>query len=341
MRRAWALAAGLMAAGAAMAQQTVLEPSAAVQCLSPPAAERGAPAYPFAAYKQGLHGRVMVRLRFTGPGLVPAVTVLAHEGDDGFIDAVKLHVRTLRVPCLGDQPAELDIDYVFRPTDDQPVAPAVPVDPRHAARQRQMACLTRVDGASYPDYPRQALEQGAQGRVLMELRFDAPDKPPAVRLLPRVGGDAAEQRSHATRVFLDPLRSWAEGYRLPCLDGDPLTIAQVYTYRIEGSDFGFKPGLGLRELLPLVRGVRQQRLQFDTQAMGCPFNLSLLYRQPNLPNQIQETGAPVAARAPLLDWLRGIQLDLPHRALDAVYGDTLVFTVPCLKIDLNPTGVTS
>lgn len=340
MRLALALAGGLLAVGAAMAQQTALEPSAAVQCLTPAAAQRGAPDYPFVAYKQGLSGRVKAQLRFTGPALAPAVTVLEQSGDDSFVDAVRAHVRSLRVPCMvGDQAVDLVFDFVFQP-DESRVA-AWPEDMADAQRQQQLRCIRHTGDANMPGYPEHALRQGMQGRVLVELRFEAPDQPPVARILPRVGGDATEQRSHGTRAFVQPLRDWVAGYRLPCLQGPPITLSQVYVYRIGDSQFGFKPGLGLRDVLPLVKGLRQQRLLFDFSTMGCPFDVSLTYRQPNMPNSVLARGDRHPAREGFLDWLRQIQLDLPDKTLDTVYGDTLQLTVPCLKIDLNPTGVTS
>ncbi|GCL65832.1 hypothetical protein [Pseudaquabacterium pictum] len=337
MRRALVLAGLLLAAGGAMAQQAVLEPSAALQCLSPPTAQRGEPTYPFEAFKQGLSGRVKVRLRFAGPDRPPGVKVLSHQGDDSFVDAVRAHVATLRVPCHDGRQdaAELEFDFVFRAGDGTPVASAVPVDPAEAERQRQKACLTRTDGSAFPEYPWPAQMAGAEGRVLVQMRFDAPDQPPAVRVLPRVGGDGSGSQSHPTRHFVEPLRTWAAGYRLPCLQGGPLTITTSYVFR-GAKVYGFTSGLTFRQLLPMVRGIRQQRLQFDFTRMGCPFDVSVNYRQPNLPNAVRDPVGNSAAHAAFADWLRQMQLDLPEPTLDLIYGDDLTFTVPCFKLDLNP-----
>lgn len=337
MRRALVLAGLLLAAGGAMAQPAVLEPSPALQCLWPPPAQRGEPTYPFEAFKQGLGGQVKVRLRFAGPDRPPGVKVLSHQGDDSFVDAVRAHVATLRVPCHDGRQAaaELDFDFVFRAGDATPVAPAVPVDPAEAERQRQKACLTRTDGVAYPQYPKPALREGVEGRVLVQMRFDAPDQPPAVRVLPRVGGDGANPQRHTTRHFVEPLRDWAAGFRLPCLQGEPLTITTSYVFRSE-KVFGFKPGLTLRQLLPMVRGIRQQRLQFDFTRMACPFDVSINYRQPNLPNAVRDPIGNSAPHAAFADWLRQMQFDLPEPTLEMIYGDDLQFTVPCFKLDLNP-----
>lgn len=335
MRRAVVLAGLLLAAGGAMAQQMQLAPSAAVACLSPPPAQRGAPEYPFTAFKNQQPGEVQVRLRFTGPTLAPAVTVLSQQGDDSFVDAVRDHVKTLRVPCHdGAMPVELDFVFAFRP-DEAPLSP-VPVDPAQAALQRQLQCISHVSGGNLPDYPLAAERGGVQARVLTELTFHAPDQPPVARFLPRVGADAVTPGRHDADLFLPTLRSWVAGYRMPCHSGAPVRTRKTYVFRLEGDAWGFRPGLGLRELLPLVRNIRQQRLQLDTTRMQCPFDLKVDYFQPNLPNQVRETGPPVAARQPLIDWLAQTQLDLPPKALDSVYADTLTLTVPCLRIDLKP-----
>ena len=340
MRRAVVLAGLLLAAGWAMAQHTSLSPSAAVACLSPPPAARGAPEYPFEAFKAELPGNVQVRLRFTGPGLAPKVTVLGQQGDFSFVNAVRSHVATLRLPCHdGDGPVDLDFDFAFRP-DETPLSP-VPVDPAHAERQRQLQCLEHRSRRNMPSYPDEVLRTGMlRARVPVELRFEAPDRPPVVRLLPRVGGDSPQGGRYETDALLPTLRTWAEGYRLPCLSGGAITLVRTYVFLSERDSWGFKPGISLRDLLPLVRNIRQQRLQFDFTQMQCPFGVRVQYLQPNLPNRVAQLGPPVAARQPFIDWLVHTQFDMPAESLDAVYGDDLTLTVPCLKIDLNPTGVT-
>jgi hypothetical protein len=335
MRRAVVLAGLLLAAGGAMAQQMQLAPSAAVACLSPAAAERGTPEYPFAAFKDKLPGDVRVRLRFAGPTAAPAVKLLSNDGDDSFVDAVRTHVATLRLPCHdGSAPVELDFHFAFRP-DERPLA-AVPVDAADAERQRQLQCISHVSGSNMPDYPLAAARKEVQARVLTELTFHAPDQPPTARFLPRIGADAVTAGSHDADLFLPTLRSWVTGYRMPCHAGQPARTRITYVFQLEGHAWGFKPGISLRELLPLVHGIRQQRLQLDTTRMQCPFELRVEYFQPNLPNLVREVGPGVAARQPLIDWLQQTQLDMPAKALDSVYADTLTLAVPCINIDLKP-----
>lgn len=342
MRRAVVLAGLLLAAGGAMAQQSRVElaPSEALGCLSPPTAQRGAPEYPFDAYKRGDGGRVHVRLTFTAAAQGPAMKVLAEEGDASFVDAVRAHVQGLRVPCLaaGAPPAVLDIDYVFR-KDDRSVHWHQPTDGDIAERQRQLACLRMPEP---PAYPVPALRAEMPATVLVKLRFDAADQPPTMQVHPRSDPGALVDKRRLLERFAQSVERSARDIRLPCHSGAPLDLVLTYIFRIEGAGLqGFKPGLTLTALLPAVRGISRQRLAFDTGAMGCPFDVGLSYRRPHLPNAVAEVGGTDPARRPLLDWLAQVEFDLPAAMLDAIYGDFATITVPCLKIDLNPTGVTS
>lgn len=343
MRRSVVLAGLLLAAGGAMAQQPRVElaPSEALGCLSPPAAQRGAPDYPFEAYKRGEAGRVHARLTFTAAGQAPALMVLAQEGDGSFVDAVRAHVQALRVPCLasGAAPAVMDIDYVFRP-DDRTVHWLQPVDGDRAERQRQLACLRMP--AELPLYPDAALRAEMQATVLVQMRFAAADQPPALQLHPRADPGAMVDKRRLLERFAQAVEKSARNARMPCHSGAPLDLVVTYIFRLEGVGLqGFKPGLTLPALLPAVRGIGRQQLAFDTNRMGCPFDVGLAYRRPQLPNAVAEIGNIDPARRPLLEWLAQVDFDLPAPMLDAIYGDTAKITVPCLKIDLNPTGVTS
>lgn len=343
MRQAVVLAGLLLAAGGAMAQQprVDLAPSEALGCLSPPAAQRGAPDYPFEAYKRLERGRVHARLRFAAAGDAPVLTVLAQEGDSSFVDAVRAHVQSLRVPCLpaGSAPAVLDIDYVFRP-DDRSVHWFQPVDGDLAERQRQRACLRLPEAP--PLYPDAALRAEMQANVLVQMRFAAAGQPPVLHVHPRIDPAATFDKGRLLERFAQAVERSARHARLPCHSGAPLDLVVTYNFRIQGVGLqGFKPGLTLPALLPVVRGIDRQRLAIDTRGMNCPFDLALAYRRPQLANAVAEIGDADPARRPLLEWLAQVEFDLPPAMLDAVYGDTATITVPCLNIDLNPTGVTS
>jgi hypothetical protein len=300
-------------------------------------AERGAPEYPFVPFKRGQQGRVKVALTFTTPQTRPAVDVLLQEGGDEFVEAVKQHVRDYRVPCHdgGETPAKLVFDFVFR-ADDRQVHWSPPVDARDGQRKAQLACIAHESGKKTPEYPPAVLRAGYQGRVLMRLRFDAPDQPPVIETFARrsVGGSFAER--NLERALVSHVEQWAAGYRMPCHLGSPIVTTFTFVYVIEDQGYGFKPDLSLMAVLSMVRDIRKQRLNFDFNRMGCPFDVALQYRRPGMLNLVGEVGSQDSARRPFLEWLASADFDLPERALSSIYADTARFTVPCLKIDLQP-----
>lgn len=340
MRRPQALAAAALTCWLSLpvaAQQMALEASDAAKCLTPPAAERGAPEYPAKAFVLRDKGRVKVALAFTTPTTPPAVTVLEQEGDDSFVDAVEAHVRDLRVPCHdgGVTPAELVFDYVFRP-DDRQVHWSPPAEGNAAQRKAQLACVVHESGNKAPAYPENALRANVQGRVLVRLRYEAADQAPVAEFLSRLPAEGSVRARRAEATLVGPLQRWVTGYRMPCRQGRPISTVVVFVYRIEGEAFGFRPGLTLMSLLPMVRGIQQQRLAFDFNRMGCPFDLVWQYFQPALANKVGEVGSQDPARRPFLEWLAQVELDLPESSLVSVFGDEAKISVPCMKIDLHP-----
>jgi hypothetical protein len=329
MPKARALLVALLAVGGlpAAAQPVTLEPSAVSRCLSPARAERGEPEYPFAAWKENRGAHLKVELTFHAPDRAPEIKILEDAQDPAFADEIRSYAKRLRVPCLtaAETPARLIQDYVFQP-EERFVRQGLPADPRDLERLNMIGCITHVRGARGPDYPRDVRQAGVQGRLYVRMLFTAPNAPPQVTVFGRP----------ETGPLVDSLESWAQGYRMPCHQGGVVSSGKIFIYRFEGDEpYGFKP-LRLQQFMGSVRNVALQRLNFDTTRMGCPFDLQLTYGQPLLPNTVREAGPPNPARAPLIEWLRGAELDLPSRSLAAVFLDSTVITVPCLKIDLKP-----
>lgn len=323
-------ALALLAGLPALANGLSLAPSPVLGCLQSTTGapgERGAPEYPARQWNRGEAGRVLVELIFTGADLRPEVKVLTSEGADEFVDAVKAHARALRTPCLNpaDIPARLRLDFVFKPTERTGSAPQ-PTDPDADARARQVQCIV-PNPASPPDYPMAARRYEVQGRLLVQARFVSADGPPEVTVLSRP----------ASEVFFDTARSWAQTFRMPCFEGRPVQTEYLMIYRLEGAgSFGFRP-LTLQQFLGNVRGIQQQRVLFDFNTMGCPFALRLQYLQPLARNQVVEASLPNPLRRPFMQWLEAATLDLNERANDAVFGDSVALTIPCLRLDLQPT----
>lgn len=336
MRRLALLLASLaVVAGAARAQapDVQLAPSRVVECLTPPVSQRGEPEYPFAPWKRGEGGRVLVEMLFTGAGLEPDVKVLESQGDDSLVKAVKAHVAAFRTPCAeaGDLPVRLRQEYVFLP-DKRKAVWTTPADAADPARHRVLKCMAANDGSKHPTYPAWAQRQGVQGNVLARLRFTAPDQPPEVTV------------HAASRAMKDMARDavlpWAARLRLPCIEGAAVEAIQTHVFRLDDDVFGFK-SMSFLQFLRAAKNLEQPGAVFDTTTMGCPFDVRLHYRQPYLPSAVGQVGERVPARQPLLDWLSTLQLELRATQQDAVLGDVATLTVPCLRIDLNPKEKTS
>lgn len=320
------LSLGSLCSFAAGAQQVELAQSEALQCLTPDRPERFDVEYPFVALKDGLPGRVKVALDFTAFNRGPLIRVVESEGGREFVEAVERAVKRWRVPCLpAEHTTTLLQEFVFKP-DDRRVYWGDTADAGDGARRGLARCLTHVSGERMPEYPASVRRAQIQGRVYAEMTFRAADQPPEAAVF--------------ARAYAEPLRAivvrWVDGYRLPCLPaGETVRFSVVMVYRFEGEAYGFKP-LTLRQVVASAKGVRQQGLTLDTTAMSCPFDVRFTYYAPVRRNRVGMIGSDDPARRPLLEWLAGVELDLPQRTLDAVFADTTIISIPCLKIDLTP-----
>lgn len=315
---AWA---GVMSASA---QGVTAEPTAAQRCLTLlPDAPADAPVYPFLEFKKGTPGRVLVELRFTGADLRPAVEIVETEGGREFAVAVQDYVRHLRVPCL--QPREgaslLRLSFVFRP-DQEKVAVPTGADPQAPLRQAQRKCVVHESGQAQPDYPQAAQADQVQGRVLAQLRFEAPDRAPIAQVHARP----------SARRLQRAIEAWVQGLRMPCHTGDPNEYTITYVFVFERQAYGWKPNIGFAQLLPGIPPEQRRRIPASSAAMGCPFPVEFALRQPMLPNHAAQLGDWRADRQPFIEWLRGIHLVGDAQLLDRVFGDTLRFDIPCYTI---------
>lgn len=313
----------LCAALPAWANELVLAPSPASQCLSPPAATRGTPEYPPHAWAAGAPGRVLVELIFTGSDLAPEIKIIESEAWPGqaadFIAAVRRHVRELRLPCLeaADIPARVRLDFKFVPNERAAVPPEA-VDPDRAQFERDLKCVL-PPGGDLPEYSMTARRRGLQGRVLLRMRFTSADGPPEVTVLSRP----------TSEPFVEGARKWGEGFRMPCFSGRPLVAGRTLVYRLEGENrYGFG-ATTLMQFIGSVRDIKKQRLDFDFNTMGCPFEVRLQYLQPHARNRVTQVSEQNPARRPFLDWLESADLDLRRELLDSVFADSVVLLVRC------------
>lgn len=204
--------------------------------------------------------------------------------------------------------------------------PAVSAESEGSRNARLATCIRHVDGQPPPDYPDALRRAGAEGRVVARLRFTSPDAPPEVTLHHRP----------AVREFRFIVDDYVRKLRMPCHDGRPFTVQQLFVFVMEGSSFGFKPSLRLPDLLKLARSRGDQAVTLDTTAMACPFDIEYFYLQPERRNGVRVAGggAAVPSRRPLLEALAESELTLVGAALSAVYADTARVHVPCGRFEL-------
>jgi hypothetical protein len=317
-------------AGPVLAQEITSEPSAALRCLTPAAAQRGTPVYPELELARKTEGRVKVELAFASATGGPSVKVLESVGAEEvayrFVDAVKDHVSSYRVPCLAaaDGTARLVFDFSFKP-DHRKVSWLEPVDADRAQRQEMVACIRHESGERGPSYPPSAMRANQQGRVLALMRFVAADQAPQVKVVGASNSNVLELT----------IEDWARGYRMPCHSGAPVDSRILFTFFLYGEAYGFKDTT-MMQFLVSIKGIFDQRVAFDFNTMGCPFDVKLQYLQPHVPNEVGSVGSTHPARREFLEWLTRAELKLKQSAADSLFGDTVTLTIPCTKINLTP-----
>lgn len=314
----------LLAHSPSHAQTTSLAPSPMLACLTTLPGAPTTPAYPEEAFKRKDGALVSIELEFEGPDRAPKVQVAHNNYARDFDDAVRAHVKNLRLPCMaaGAAPVTLKQNYVFRPTDGRKVMPPQTEDPADIARRAKMACLTHLKPGSRPDYPFKALREARDGKLLARLTFSDRSTAPAVKYLAEMGG----------RDFRSALDLHIEGLRLPCLDQGEVSIDIMYNFYINGNGKTVLQDMSLRELVG--GSLDPAPIQADLTQMACPFDVRMQYMQPHAPNRVYEVETTNASRRPVLDWLTTLRLRLPKKTNDAVFGDSFTVSVPCGNIDL-------
>ena len=306
----------------AHAENSRLAGSAEAACVVQP---EGPLTYPPRVLARKDFGTVQAELTFEAPDRAPQVKILDEGGSvAALVDAVIVHAKGLRMPCLaGDRPVKLRQDYVFVPNDGRKVMATQLVDERDAAREEKLRCVRHASGESRPEYPGLALDRSEQGKVLVRLSFTAADQPSGVEVLTYGGFH------HLRDAVLDHVA----GLRMPCLgSGEPVVAERIYDFRLEGGPRTVLRDVGLLEFLRAVD--KLEPAFFDTNAMGCPFDLRVSYWQPYDANKVREIETTDPLRKPLLAWLSRLSLRLPERQRDALLGEESTMHVPCVKLDL-------
>jgi hypothetical protein len=324
--RSWLAALGgwVLLLSAAQAVTVSLAPSDALRCMVPPEAERGKPEYPQEAFERKEGGAVDVELTFTDPTSPPKVAI-ADAPDRFLADAVRRHVRQYRVPCLAEgQSAMLKQSFLFTPTDGRKVSWTNPKDVDDKRRSELMRCITNASGNA-PHYPKSALTRNEQGTVALELTYKDGVGPPDVKVL--------DDTPH--RHLIDVAKQHAQGYRLPCHAGEPLSTVHEYVFRIEGGDRMVVNDMALVAYLRNVKDIQSAKVYFDFNDMKCPFDVRIQMRQPVANNLVGEVGPAVPERRFFLDWLSRQRLNVDKRTQNLVLNQLTTVNVPCGSLSLG------
>jgi hypothetical protein len=270
-----------------------------------------------------VQGTVRATFRFTRPNRAPQARVLHTEADslplrEAYAQSVLDHAQDLRLPCLPLEADSLSLVREFRFTPQgEPHLFALLGDLQDPRNKDMPTCLVHLKdppqdgaGAALPMLP-------VQGRVLVQARFVAPDQPPEVQAWMHV-------RAEALRPIV---MERTEHMRLPCLEGPPLDVPLMFSFHFQPGHYGFKD-LTLPQLLRQGRRSGQPQ-RWDTQAMGCPFDIQLQYRRPVQPNIVRELQPAHPQRQALLQHLVSLELDLSPIAGPAMFGALARVHVPC------------
>jgi hypothetical protein len=142
-----------------------------------------------------------------------------------------------------------------------------PQGPCRAARCRariervpseRLACLTRISGLDFPEYPQKAIEDDEQGNFLVRLRFDSPTRPPQRQIV-------AGPKNHALRREIE---QFVQSYRLPCMSAEPMELDQIYKFMFYG---GRRTVINDMPLVTYLRSAEHvpKPVHFDLDRLGC------------------------------------------------------------------------
>jgi len=167
--------------------------------------------------------------------------------------------------------------------------------------------------------------------VIARLTFTAPDAPPSIETL-YAGGDARYAQAILAEAAL---------LRTPCVTaGAPVQSLESHRVSVrQGRAFAPEPrlktDLQLGDVVRLVRDLKSQNVKFDLREMHCPFAVRFSPFQPYMANSVHEVGDADPSRAPFLEWLRNVSLNIPKDMMVTAIGRESVVAVPCAVLDLS------
>jgi hypothetical protein len=222
--------------------------------------------------------------------------------------AMAVRAAPAAAPLAPPAASEINTDTARSALD---IAPMLPLSGMH--------CLRHVNGVPQPGFPRQAVRNGIQGRLVVQLRFDGADRAPRVDVF------------HRERTFIlrEAVLAFAEGLRWHCPQPPPNPVDITYSYGFIGEAPPAFRQVTLAQLLALARDKTEAKRPFDTTGVRCPLAVHWTYRQPLLPNRVTIIGPTEPGHAALIDRLAALELALTRNAADAVWGAQSEFEIPC------------
>lgn len=299
---------------------------ALLECLSPAAAERGAPEYPNRQLQLRKSASVRVELRFDASDAAPDVKVLddrSNDDDDflAFKRAVQAQVKRYRLPCLvAGEKAVLTQQFDFV-SDTRKVAtsPLTADNPILNGNCKVQAPQGR------PSYPISFGRRKA-GNVTLKVNFNQSDAEPELTVL--YGAD---------RGLSESVVNWAKAYRVHCATplARPVSAFQQFRFRMpDQAEYAIKD-LRLVEFLAGTDRAGWGAVDFDLNATGCPFAVKLTLLQPYAANLVAELETYDASRQPFLKWLAKLKYKLPANAEPFLIGESLNVAIPCTELKLS------
>ena len=305
------------------------QPPSQLECLTSTQPQHKRPEFPEAALKAAQIAVTRIRLRFVSADQAPVVDVTYNSGDESFARVVREFVTNYRLPCLsataGAVEATQEFQFVSRGL--EPLVVFGP--PRSRFRtisDLDAECLAPIRNAAPPDYPADARNRGVVGTVVVLVKFLSSDAEPQVKVLYDAGSN----------LLANVVRNAVGRYRLPCMKpGEPpLSGMQSFTFTLGEAESRLQPNVTLIQLAAMIKDVAAQKVRFDFNTMGCPFDLTFLPYRPYTTNRVSELVTSDPNRRELLEWLRNVTLDVPAHAMKTVIGNSTTVSVPCGVLDL-------